>query len=113
MTHSGLSADTALNLSRTKLGVLVAIMLELLMVALDQRVVGTALPKIVTDLNGSALYTGAVTVHVLMSTDSDPIFGNLSDLPFDEINPGLANGGAGDRRSTMLRSARDGGVRWF
>lgn len=31
-----------------------------------------------------------------MSTDSDPIFGNLSDLPFDEINPGLANGGAGD-----------------
>ena len=28
------------------------------LVALDQTVVGTALPKIVTDLNGNALYTG-------------------------------------------------------
>ena len=114
MTHSALSAAAALNFwSRTKLGVLFAIVLAMFLVALDQTVVGTALPNIVTDLNGNALHTGAVTVYLLMSTDSDPTFGNLSDLPFEEIRPGLANGDAGDRRSTVLRSARDGGVPWF
>ena len=110
MTHSALSADAALNLSSRKK---LESSSRSCLVALDHTVVGTALPTTVTDLNGNALYTGAVSVYLLMSTDSDPIFGNLSDLPFDEINPGLANGGAGDRRSTVLRSARHGGVRWF
>ena len=111
MTHSALSAAAALDFSSgTKLGVLFAI--AMFLVALDQTVVGTALPNIVTDRNGKALHTGAVTVYLLMSTDSDPTFGNLSDLPFEEIRPGLANGDAGDRRSTVLRCARDGGVRW-
>ena len=48
--------------------------------ALDQTVVGTALPKIVTDLHGNALYTWAVTIYLLTSTISGPIYGKLSDL---------------------------------
>jgi len=104
MSHSALSAHAGLNLSsRTKLGIFVGIALAMFVVTLDQT----------TDLNGNALFAGAVTVYLLRSTDSDPIFGNLFDLPFDEIDKRLANGGAGDRRSTVLRCARDGGVRWF
>src|SRR5215470_16897965 len=39
------------------ISVLVALMLTLLLEALDQTVVGTALPKIIGDLNGFSLYT--------------------------------------------------------
>src|SRR6476661_8152142 len=69
------------NLSnRQKLEILLAILLALFLFALDQTVVGTALPIIVTDLNGNSLYTWAVTVYLLTSTISGPIYGRLSDL---------------------------------
>ena len=42
---------------RAKLEILGAILLALFLFALDQTVVGTALPRIVTDLNGNDLYT--------------------------------------------------------
>ena len=49
--------------------------------ALDQTVVGVALPKIVSDLHGSnELYTWSVTIYLLTSTVSGPIYGKLSDL---------------------------------
>ena len=69
------------NLSnRQKLEILLAILLALFLFALDQTVVGTALPIIVTDLNGNSLYTWAVTIYLLTSTISGPIYGKLSDL---------------------------------
>src|SRR3954465_8014496 len=69
------------NLSnRQKLEILGAILLALFLFALDQTVVGTALPIIVTDLNGNSLYTWAVTVYLLTSTISGPIYGKLSAL---------------------------------
>ena len=37
-------------------------------------------PVIVTDLNGNALYTWSVTIYLLTSTISGPIYGKLSDL---------------------------------
>ncbi|MBA2720344.1 MAG: MFS transporter [Chloroflexi bacterium] len=91
MTHSAPTADAAqsadgaanaaLNLSpRAKLEILGAILLALFLFALDQTVVGVALPKIVTDLNGNDLYTWAVTVYLLTATISGPIYGKLSDL---------------------------------
>src|SRR4029077_544071 len=52
----------------------------LFLFALDQTVVGTALPRIVTDLRGNSLYTWVVTVYLLTSTISGPIYGKLSDL---------------------------------
>ena len=69
------------NLSqRQKLEILGAILLALFLFALDQTVVGTALPIITTDLNGQALYTWAFTIYLLTSTISGPIYGKLSDL---------------------------------
>jgi EmrB/QacA subfamily drug resistance transporter len=65
---------------RQKLEILGAILLALFLFALDQTVVGTALPRIVTDLHGEKLYTWAVTVYLLTATISGPIYGKLSDL---------------------------------
>jgi EmrB/QacA subfamily drug resistance transporter len=65
---------------RQKLEILLAILLALFLFALDQTVVGTALPIISTDLNGASLYTWAFTIYLLTSTISGPIYGKLSDL---------------------------------
>jgi EmrB/QacA subfamily drug resistance transporter len=65
---------------RQKLEILLAILLALFLFALDQTVVGTALPRIVTDLHGEDLYTWSVTVYLLTATISGPIYGKLSDL---------------------------------
>jgi len=80
MSHPS-TTGSAVNLSpRAKLEILAAILLALFLFALDQTVVGTALPKIVTDLNGNDLYTWVVTVYLLTATISGPIYGKLSDL---------------------------------
>jgi EmrB/QacA subfamily drug resistance transporter len=65
---------------RQKLEILLAILLALFLFALDQTVVGTALPIISTALDGAALYTWAFTIYLLTSTISGPIYGKLSDL---------------------------------
>ncbi len=65
---------------RQKLEILGAILLALFLFALDQTVVGTALPIISTDLNGASLYTWGFTIYLLTSTISGPIYGKLSDL---------------------------------
>ena len=81
MTHSTSADDAARNLSpRAKLEILGAILLALFLFALDQTVVGTALPVIVTDLQGNDLYTWSVTIYLLTATISGPIYGKLSDL---------------------------------
>lgn len=81
MTHLTAAEEAALNLSpRAKLEILGAILLALFLFALDQTVVGTALPKIVTDLQGNSLYTWSVVIYLLTSTISGPIYGKLSDL---------------------------------
>jgi EmrB/QacA subfamily drug resistance transporter len=82
MTHPAATADAALHLSpRAKLEILGAILLAMFLFALDQTVVGVALPKIVSDLKGSnELYTWSITIYLLTSTVSGPIYGKLSDL---------------------------------
>ncbi len=73
--------DPALALShRAKMEILGAILLGLFLGALDQTVVGTALPRIVTDLGGNDLYTWVVTIYLLTSTITVPFYGKLSDL---------------------------------
>ena len=64
---------------RARFEVLGAILLALLLGALDQTIVGTALPRIVTDLQGNDLYTWAITIYLLTSTISVPFYGKLSD----------------------------------
>ncbi len=76
-----LADDPALGLSqREKLEILGAVLLGLFLVALDQTIVGTALPKIVTSLGGNDLYTWVVTIYLLTSTITVPFYGKLSDL---------------------------------
>ncbi|MCI0584404.1 MAG: MFS transporter [Chloroflexi bacterium] len=76
-----LAEDPALGLSqRQKLEILGAVLLGLFLVALDQTIVGTALPRIVTDLGGNELYTWVVTIYLLTSTITVPFYGKLSDL---------------------------------
>ena len=65
---------------RTRAAVLAAVLLGLFLAALDGTVVGTALPRIVTDLQGNELYTWAFTAYLLTATISGPIYGKLSDL---------------------------------
>jgi len=61
------------------ISVITALMLTLLLEALDQTVVGTALPKIVGALQGFDRYSWAVTAYILASTTMIPIVGKLSD----------------------------------
>ncbi|HEX6867896.1 MAG TPA: MDR family MFS transporter [Candidatus Limnocylindrales bacterium] len=63
-----------------RMRVLYAVMIGVFLAALDQTVVGTALPRIITDLGGNDLYTWAFTAYLLTSTISGPLYGKLSDL---------------------------------
>ncbi|MEO8744889.1 MAG: MDR family MFS transporter [Candidatus Dormiibacterota bacterium] len=65
---------------RRKLAILGAILLTLFLASLDQTVVGTALPRIVTDLNGASLYAWVVSAYLLTSTVTVPIYGKFSDV---------------------------------
>ena len=76
-----LADDPALGLShRAKLEILGAVMLALFLGALDQTIVGTALPRIVTDLGGNEYYNWVFTIYLLTSTITVPFYGKLSDL---------------------------------
>ena len=66
--------------TREKLIVMVAVLLGLFLGALDQTIVGVALPRIVSDLRGSDLYTWVVTAYLLTSTITVPIYGKLGDV---------------------------------
>jgi EmrB/QacA subfamily drug resistance transporter len=59
--------------------VLIAVMLGMLLAALDQTVVGTAMPRIIADLNGLQHYAWVATAYLLASTATMPIWGKLSD----------------------------------
>jgi EmrB/QacA subfamily drug resistance transporter len=65
---------------RRKLAILGAILLTMFLASLDQTVVGTALPRIVTDLNGASLYSWVVSAYLLSSTVTVPIYGKFSDV---------------------------------
>jgi EmrB/QacA subfamily drug resistance transporter len=75
MTHPAIELS-----ERERLEIVFAVMLALFLGALDQTVVGVALPTIVAQLGGSDLYTWTVTAYLLTSTISIPIYGKLSDL---------------------------------
>ena len=69
------------NLTRRQLLATVAgLMLTLLLAALDQTIVGTAMPRIISQLNGFNRYPWVTTAYLLSSTISVPIFAKLSDM---------------------------------
>jgi EmrB/QacA subfamily drug resistance transporter len=60
--------------------VLAGMMLALVLAALDQNIVGTALPRIVSDLGGLAHLSWVVTAFLVASTMTTPLYGKLSDI---------------------------------
>ena len=54
--------------------------LGMLLAALDQTIVATALPTIVGDLGGLSHLSWVVTAYLLASTVSTPLYGKLGDL---------------------------------
>ncbi|HYK92714.1 MAG TPA: MFS transporter [Thermoplasmata archaeon] len=63
----------------TLFGVLIGLMLGILMGALDNTIVVTALPGIVTDLGNRSGLAFVVTAYLVAQTVAMPIFGKLSD----------------------------------
>ena len=59
---------------------IIALMIVLLMSAMDQNVVGTAMPRIVAQFQGLNLYSWITTIYLLTSTVTVPIWGKLGDL---------------------------------
>jgi EmrB/QacA subfamily drug resistance transporter len=65
---------------RQKITIMLAAMSAMLLAALDQTIVSTALPRIVSDLHGLNELSWVVTAYLLTSTISVPISGKLSDI---------------------------------
>ena len=66
--------------TRVKVFATAGVMLALLMAALDQTIVGTALPRIVAELNGLDRYSWLITGYLVASTVVVPIAGKMGDL---------------------------------
>lgn len=65
---------------RKKITILIAIMVSLLFVSLNQTIVGTALPRIVADLGGMDLFNWVFTIFMLTSSVTAILVGKLSDI---------------------------------
>jgi EmrB/QacA subfamily drug resistance transporter len=65
---------------RQILVILVGVMAGMLLAALDQGIVGTALPRIVSELGGLDRLSWVVTAYLLTSTAATPLWGKISDL---------------------------------
>jgi EmrB/QacA subfamily drug resistance transporter len=62
------------------LAIYAGLMLTLMLAALDQTIVATALPRIVTDLGGITQYSWVFTAYMLTSTVTVPLYGKLGDV---------------------------------
>ncbi|MBM0279331.1 MDR family MFS transporter [Micromonospora tarensis] len=73
------SAAPVLNRQQIRL-LMFGLMTGMLLAALDQTIVGTALPTIVGELGGINHYSWVVTAYLLASTASTPLYGKMADL---------------------------------
>jgi len=79
--EAGASPGFAVALThREVLVVLAGVMAGMFLAALDQSVVGTALPRIVSDLGGLNHLSWVVTAYLVASTAATPLWGKVSDL---------------------------------
>jgi EmrB/QacA subfamily drug resistance transporter len=58
----------------------VGVMLSMFLSSLDQTVVGTAMPRIISDLGGFTQYTWLTTAYIITSAVTIPITGKLTDM---------------------------------
>src|SRR5205823_3717458 len=62
------------------LAIYAGLMVTLLLAALDQTIVATALPRIVSDLGGLSSYSWVFTAYMLTTTVTVPLYGKLGDI---------------------------------
>jgi EmrB/QacA subfamily drug resistance transporter len=62
------------------LAIYAGLMVALLLAALDQTIVATALPRVVSDLGGLTQYSWVFTAYMLGSTVTVPLYGKLGDV---------------------------------
>src|SRR5213080_186860 len=62
------------------LAIYAGLMVALLLAALDQTIVATALPRVVSDLGGLSQYSWVFTAYMLASTVTVPVYGKLGDI---------------------------------
>jgi EmrB/QacA subfamily drug resistance transporter len=74
------SVDVETVTSRQRRLTVLGCLLALLLAALDQTIVGTAMPRIVAELHGFEHYAWVTTAYLLTSTAVVPIVGKLSDM---------------------------------
>ncbi len=75
------SAEGPLNVSGRRLWLIIgALLAGMLLAALDQTIVSTALPTIVGDLGDASHLSWVVTAYLLASTASTPLWGKLGDM---------------------------------
>lgn len=60
--------------------VIASLLIATFLTAIEGTIVSTAMPKIVADLGGSHLYTWVISIYLLATVVSSPIFGKLADL---------------------------------
>jgi EmrB/QacA subfamily drug resistance transporter len=80
MDNVGAAGESAVRQPRRVELVFVALMLVLLLAALDQTIVATALPTIVGELGDVSRLSWVVTAYLLAATVVGPLYGKLGDL---------------------------------
>ena len=65
---------------RAVLATMIGVMIAMLMAALDQTIVGTAMPRIISELHGFEHYSAVTTAYMIASTAVLPVAGKLSDV---------------------------------
>src|SRR2546425_11245980 len=62
------------------LAIYAGLMVAILLASLDQTIVATALPRVVSDLGGLSQYSWVFTAYLLCATITVPIYGKLGDI---------------------------------
>jgi MFS family permease len=79
-TNSPINASVKEHSHKEIMVILGGLMTGMLLAALDQTIVSTALKSIVEEFDGLNHYTWVVTAYLLTSTASTPLYGKISDI---------------------------------
>jgi EmrB/QacA subfamily drug resistance transporter len=60
--------------------ILIALMLTMMLAAMDSTIVSTAIPQIVADLGGFTAFSWVFSIYLLAQTVTIPVYGKLADL---------------------------------
>ncbi len=66
--------------TRQKVLIMIGVLFGMLLSSLDQTIVGTAMPRIVSELGGLDMLSWVFTAYMLGSTVAIPVYGKLSDI---------------------------------